>query len=239
MTSIRGDDSNKAWAYGFADTLDRQFQFAFDHFVDFLLRMAVLVDRCAGAEFIVRKRHVRGMEIAAEPAGQALDDRQAGDIDQRHVYIFSRNRRIDTNVLCDLHASEFRSEGDIVKTVTQFGLLTIIAAILTFGCGPMRVGVGIGGLPLCPYGYYEMPPYACTPDGYYGPEWFNGGIFIGAGPWYHGPRRFYGHVDHDLDIRQGYRGPLPERRAPEPPRAAFRGQAMHDFHGREAPAGRR
>src|SRR5271155_2426018 len=58
------------------------------------------------------------------------------------------------------------------------------------------VGVGIGapaplvvGAPVCAYGYYPYAPYACAPYGYYGPSWFSGGVFIGAGPWFHG---FYG-----------------------------------------------
>jgi hypothetical protein len=58
------------------------------------------------------------------------------------------------------------------------------------------VGVGIGapapvvvGPPVCAYGYYPYAPYACAPYGYYGPSWFSGGVFIGAGPWFHG---FYG-----------------------------------------------
>ena len=112
---------------------------------------------------------------------------------------------------------------------------------LTIGCGPSRVavGVGVGGAPVCPYGYFETPPYACAPDGYYGPEWFSGGIFLGAGPWYHGPEHFYGHVDHALDVRKGYHGPLPARgEAPATQRVPFRGQAMHDPRGREAPRGR-
>lgn len=112
--------------------------------------------------------------------------------------------------------------------------------LLFSSCGPTRVAVGVGGPPVCPYGYYEVPPYNCAPDGYYGPEWYSGGVFMGAGPWYRGPRRFYGHVDHGLDFRQGYRGPLPQRgEAPRPQRAPFRGQAMHDPRGREAPRGRR
>jgi hypothetical protein len=82
-------------------------------------------------------------------------------------------------------------------------------------CGPThaQVVVGLGPAPVCPYGpygYYEAPPYNCAPDGYYGPEWFSGGVFIGAGPWYGGPGRFYGHVDHNLDYRKGYRGPFPK-----------------------------
>ncbi len=59
-------------------------------------------------------------------------------------------------------------------------------------------------------------------------------------PWYHGPNRFYGHVDHAYDFRKGYHGPIPPRGAPPVRnRIPFRGQAMHDPHGHEAPAGRR
>lgn len=125
---------------------------------------------------------------------------------------------------------------------TRFGLVAMSWGILLAGCGypGARVAVGVGPAPICPYGYYEAPPYACAPDGYYGPEWFSGGVFIGAGPWYHGPAGFYGHVDHALDVRKGYRGPTPARgAAPAQRRAEFRGQAMHDPRGREAPAGRR
>ena len=39
--------------------------------------------------------------------------------------------------------------------------------------------------PVCSYGYYDYAPYSCAPYGYYGPQWFDGGVFIGAGPWYH------------------------------------------------------
>jgi hypothetical protein len=44
-----------------------------------------------------------------------------------------------------------------------------------------QVGVEIGVAPECPYGYYDAAPYNCAPTGYYGPEWFNGDGFIGAG----------------------------------------------------------
>lgn len=104
----------------------------------------------------------------------------------------------------------------------------------------VSVGINLGAPPVCPYGYYEVPPYNCAPDGYYGPEWFSGGIFIGAGPWYHGPEHFYGHVDHRFDFRHGYHGGFPARGArPEEHRAPFRGKAMHDAHGHEAPRGHR
>ena len=77
----------------------------------------------------------------------------------------------------------------------------------------ISVGVNIGEQPVCPYGYFDYPPYSCAPYGYYGPDWFTGGIFIGAGPWFHGPRGFYGHVDNRFDPRNGYHGPVPDRGA--------------------------
>ena len=60
-----------------------------------------------------------------------------------------------------------------------------IAVGVGVGVGPAYVGTP----PVCPYGYYGYYPYACAPYGYYGPSWFSGGVFIGAGPWFHG---FYG-----------------------------------------------
>src|SRR5579871_5397482 len=92
--------------------------------------------------------------------------------------------------------------------------LSSAAAVLLFVSGSKsqaQISVQIGAPPACPYGYYEVPPYNCAPDGYYGPEWFNGGVFIGAGPWFHGPEHFYGHVDHHYDYRHGYHGPMPQR----------------------------
>ena len=62
-----------------------------------------------------------------------------------------------------------------------------------------------------PDGYYDTAPYGCAPTGYYGPEWFNGDGFIGAGPWFHGPHGFYGHVNHAYDPHFGYHGPYPNR----------------------------
>jgi hypothetical protein len=124
-----------------------------------------------------------------------------------------------------------------------------VAAFLAIGAGILiapahraaaQVAVSIGEAPVCPYGYYEVPPYNCAPDGYYGPEWFSTGIFIGAGPWFHGQDHFYGHVDHNLDYRKGYHGPTPARgEHPAEQRAEFHGKAMHDVHGHEAPRGRK
>ena len=46
----------------------------------------------------------------------------------------------------------------------------------------VNLNVNIGVAPDCPYGYYDVAPYGCAPAGYYGPEWFVGGSFTGAGP---------------------------------------------------------
>ena len=72
-----------------------------------------------------------------------------------------------------------------------------------------QVSINIGAEPDCPYGYYDLAPYNCAPYGYYGPEWFNGGVFIGAGPWFHGDHDFQGHVDNRFDPHHGYVGPRP------------------------------
>src|SRR5277367_2194219 len=113
-----------------------------------------------------------------------------------------------------------------MKTLKHLSLLAIAAGLLLAPVhkATAQVSVSIGEAPVCPYGYYEVPPYNCAPDGYYGPEWFSGGIFIGAGPWFHGPEHFYGHVDHALDFRQGYHGPTPARgERPAEHRAEFHG----------------
>jgi hypothetical protein len=123
-----------------------------------------------------------------------------------------------------------------MKTLKYFALATAFGCLLlapTFKADA-QIGVSIGVAPVCPYGYYEEPPYTCAPDGYYGPEWFTGGVFVGAGPWFHGPKGFHGHVDHALDYRQGYHGPTPGRgEHPAEHRAPFHGQAEHDEHGHE------
>ena len=71
-----------------------------------------------------------------------------------------------------------------------------------------RIGVGVGvggyvaGPPVCSYGYYPDYPYACAPYGYYGPSYFASGVFIGAGPWFHG----YGHGYYGRPYGRGFEG---------------------------------
>ena len=98
------------------------------------------------------------------------------------------------------------------------------AAVSGFSSAPAQVSVNIGVAPVCPYGYYDFAPYNCAPYGYYGPDWFDGGVFIGAGPWFHGPHGFYGHVDNHYDPHHGYHGPYPARGE----------QPYNNFHANEA-----
>ena len=83
-----------------------------------------------------------------------------------------------------------------MRYLKYFALLAVLTLPLAYSQAQVgvRVGVGVGpgyaGAPVCPYGYYSYYPYACAPYGYYGPQWFAGGVFIGAGPWYHS---YWGH----------------------------------------------
>lgn len=116
--------------------------------------------------------------------------------------------------------------------LTAAKLFTLsILAIAMISWAPVahaQISVNIGVAPVCPYGYFDYAPYDCAPYGYYGPDWFVGGLFIGAGPWFHGHRGFYGHVDNRYDPHYGYHGPLPERGA----------QPFNHFHGNEARDGK-
>ncbi|MGA3070853.1 MAG: hypothetical protein ABSD43_11610, partial [Terracidiphilus sp.] len=107
--------------------------------------------------------------------------------------------------------------------ILAFSVLAI-ALLSCVSLGPAQVAISVGVAPVCPYGYFDYEPYDCAPYGYYGPDWFVGGVFLGAGPWFRGPHGFYGHVDNRYDPRQGYHGPLPERGA----------EPFNHFHGNEA-----
>jgi len=110
------------------------------------------------------------------------------------------------------------------------GIKLVMLAAVT-GCFAMataqqakaQIAVGVEAEPQCPYGYYDAVPYDCAPYGYYGPDWFVGGVFIGSGRWFHGPANFYGHVDNRYDPHHGYAGPMP-----------IRGERpFYHFHGNE------
>jgi len=141
----------------------------------------------------------------------------------------------------------------ILGLAAVLGILLMIPAASTqaqvrvgVAVGPVAVGVGpayIGPAPVCAYGYYPYAPYACAPYGYYGPDWFVGGVFIGAGPWYHGYWGHPGYWGHSgFYGRPGFygRGPVGHGFvAPRGPVGGFRGApAVHGgfqggggFHG--------
>ena len=81
----------------------------------------------------------------------------------------------------------------------------------------VSIGIGVGGPPpVCPYGYYNYAPYACAPSGFWGPEYFYNGIFLGVGPWYHwgynhgwGSHRFVGRGGYVGRGGPGYYGGRP------------------------------
>ena len=111
----------------------------------------------------------------------------------------------------------------------SLAFLALTVALMTgVSTAPAQVSVDIGVEPVCPYGYFDYAPYDCAPYGYYGPDFFVGGIFIGAARWFHGPRGFAGHVDNRYDPHHGYKGPRPERGE----------EAFSHFHPNEARDGR-
>ena len=92
------------------------------------------------------------------------------------------------------------------------------AAQVAVGVRVGPVGVAIGPEPVCAWGYYPYYPYVCAPAGYWGPNYFVGGIFVGAGPWFRGWGHPYGWY-----VRSGYAyrpGPV------------YRGAPVHGFVGR-------
>jgi hypothetical protein len=123
-----------------------------------------------------------------------------------------------------------RNEDKQMRSRKFLAFLTLSFILLSMpGSVPAQVAIQIGPEPGCPYGYYDFAPYHCAPYGYYGPEWFSGGVFIGAGPWFHGPHDFHGHVDNHFDPHHGYHGPFPERG--DRPFNHFRGNEMRDGRG--------
>ncbi len=83
-----------------------------------------------------------------------------------------------------------------MRSLKYFALIAAIVGILVVATPPahaqVSVGIGVGGgypaygggyyggypagPPVCQWGYYNYAPYACAPYGYYGPQWFYGGV---------------------------------------------------------------
>jgi hypothetical protein len=128
----------------------------------------------------------------------------------------------------------------------RYLMLGAVAATCVAATAPRaeaQVSVNIGVAPECPYGYYDVAPYNCAPSGYYGPEWFSGDIFVGAGPWFHGPGEFRGNVNNAYHPEHGYKGALPARgEKAEPGRRVdkdhFKGNEERDGRGHVSEAKR-
>lgn len=124
-------------------------------------------------------------------------------------------------------------------TIVMFAAVAAIGTTVGAPRAKAQVSVNIGVAPDCPYGYYDVAPYACAPAGYFGPEWFTDGVFIGAGPWFHGPDEFRGYVNNHFHPDHGYKGSMPKRgERAEPAKrvdsAHFQGNEMRDGRGHVA-----
>jgi len=125
-----------------------------------------------------------------------------------------------------------------MRKFTSLALAAVAGTCLTaaISTAQAQVSVSIGVAPACPYGYYDAAPYSCAPAGYYGPEWFNGEVFIGAGPWFHGAKDFRGNVNNTFHPEHGFKGPIPARGEKAEPskrvdKAHFNGNEERDGRG--------
>ena len=125
-----------------------------------------------------------------------------------------------------------------MRTLKYLAIFTVVVGLAFFAASPAKAqvslnfGVNVGPAPVCPYGYFDYAPYNCAPYGYYGPEWYTNGIFIGAGPWFHGPRGFHGYVNRQYDPHYGYHGSFPHNGHGE-----FHGYNHGQFHGTDQRGG--
>jgi hypothetical protein len=121
-----------------------------------------------------------------------------------------------------------------------FAAFAVVVGLSFFAASPanaqvsLSFGVNVGPAPACPYGYFDYAPYNCAPYGYYGPDWFPNRIFLGAGPWFHGPHGWHGYVDNRYDPHYGYHGEFPHRGE----HGEFHGYGHgHEFHGNSSRGG--
>ena len=130
-----------------------------------------------------------------------------------------------------------------MKYLRYVALLALLALPLAYSQAAVvvRAGVGVGigvggyvaGPPVCSYGYYQDYPYACAPYGYYGSSYFVNGVFIGAGPWFHG----WGHGYYGRPYGRGFDGRFEGRHFVDHDhgwagRRGFEGGHVSGFRGR-------
>ncbi|HYM77671.1 MAG TPA: hypothetical protein VE377_16985 [Candidatus Dormibacteraeota bacterium] len=138
-----------------------------------------------------------------------------------------------------------------MRYLKYVALMAVLMMPLAYSQAQVGVGIGVrvgpgyyAGPPVCSYGYYDYAPYACAPYGFYGPDYFVDGVFIGAGPWYHWGhpawywnrgfygrpgwgRGYYGGRFYDRDHDRGFDRDRGYARGFE--RGEGRGE--HEFHG--------
>ena len=64
--------------------IDGHLKLTLDHFVDFFLRMEMLVNKRAAHEIVMRESHAWGVKMASIPTRQALYNAEAADVHKRH-----------------------------------------------------------------------------------------------------------------------------------------------------------
>lgn len=86
-----------------------------------------------------------------------------------------------------------------MRWLKYVALLAVLAVPAIYAQAQVSIGVQIGpdygyynAPPVCAYGYYPYYPFGCAPYGYWGPDYFVDGVFIGVGPWDH---FYYRHPD--------------------------------------------
>ncbi len=134
-----------------------------------------------------------------------------------------------------------------MKYLRYAALIALLAMPLAFAQAAVvvRAGVGVGvgpyvaGPPVCDYGYYPDYPYTCAPYGYYGPDYFVNGVFIGAGPWFHSGwgHGYYGNRYYGRAYDRGYAGRGYEGRSFAGRGYAGQGYAGRGYEGRGAVVG--
>lgn len=79
-----------------------------------------------------------------------------------------------------------------MRYLKYLALVAILAVPAMYAQAQVAIGVQIGPdygyynpPPVCEFGYYPYYPFGCAPYGYWGPQWFVSGVFIGVGPWDH------------------------------------------------------
>jgi hypothetical protein len=148
----------------------------------------------------------------------------------------------DLRTLNQIKIAGFRGKAKTMRYLRYLALLGVSIFAASYASAQVSVGIGvgpvrgyIGAAPVCAYGYYGYAPYACAPYGYYGPSYFHGGLFIGAGPWYHGYGRgyyggYHGYYGRPVYGRPGFRS-APYARGGYVGRGGF-GNSFHGgYHG--------